>query len=115
MTKLELAQKSCVPCHEGVPPLSDAEATRLTHELEGWKIVDDGGVKKLIKSYATKNFAEALRLANLVGEIAEAAGHHPDLLVRWGDLTITLWTHAIQGLSQNDFVMAAKIDCTERL
>jgi 4a-hydroxytetrahydrobiopterin dehydratase len=104
---MALADKKCEPCHGGTPALSRNEFEPLLRELKDWQVVDD---HKLHKSVKTKDFKQALDLANKVGAIAEEEGHHPDLLVRWGELGIDMWTHAVDGLSQADFVMAAKID-----
>ena len=104
---MELANKKCLPCHGGVPRLSQAEYEPLLKDLPGWKIEAD---KKLVKSYKFKDFAKPMALANKIAEVAEAENHHPDLIVRWGELRIELFTHAIDGLSENDFILAAKID-----
>jgi 4a-hydroxytetrahydrobiopterin dehydratase len=102
----ELADRKCEACHGGTPKLDDAQIAELSKQLGDW-VVADGHLRKTIK---TKNFLRSLELANKIGEIAEAEGHHPDLLVRWGELGIDLWTHAINGLSEADFILAAKID-----
>ena len=104
---MSLADKTCVPCHGGVPKLTREQFQSLLGELKDWQVVDDQRLHKVVK---TKDFEKALKLANNVGEIAEEQQHHPDLLVRWGSLTIDLWTHAIDGLSEADFILAAKID-----
>lgn len=102
-----LADKKCEPCHGGTPKLAADQIAHLSKELSDWKIESD---TKLHKSIKTKDFMSALDLANKIGAVAESEGHHPDLLVRWGELRIELWTHAINGLSEADFVLAAKID-----
>lgn len=102
-----LAEQKCEPCHGGTPKLDETKIAELQEQLQNWVVEDN---QKLRKSVKTKNFVESLELANKIGEVAEAEGHHPDLLVRWGELGIELWTHAIGGLSEADFVMAAKID-----
>lgn len=102
-----LAEKTCIPCRGGVPPLSRGQIEPLLAELEGWHVQDD---KRLEKSFEFKDFAGAMKLANAVAEVAEEQGHHPDLLVRWGELKIELWTHKIDGLTESDFILAAKID-----
>lgn len=102
-----LADKTCKACHGGVARLSRAEFEPMLKELSGWQVKDD---KSLHKSVKTKDFQQALDMANKVGALAEEQQHHPDLLVRWGELRIELWTHAIDGLSEADFVLAAKID-----
>jgi 4a-hydroxytetrahydrobiopterin dehydratase len=79
----------------------------MLEEIPGWNVIDD---RKLSKSYRFANFASAMKLANQIAELAECEGHHPDLLVRWGELMVCLWTHKIDGLSESDFILAAKID-----
>jgi 4a-hydroxytetrahydrobiopterin dehydratase len=103
---MALADKTCRACHGGVPKLSAPEYQEYLAELEGWQV--QGG--HLVKSYKFKDFAAAMKLANKIADLAEDQGHHPDLLVRWGELRVELWTHAIDGLSESDFVLAAKID-----
>ena len=104
---MELADKRCVPCRGGTPPLTEVEIEPLIVQLEGWRVEED---KKLIKSYKFRNFVKAVDFVNAVTPIAESEGHHPDLYVRWGEVRVYLWTHAIDGLTESDFVMAAKID-----
>lgn len=109
MLKNDLKHKKCVPCEGGVKPLTpDEYGAFLRSELSGWIAVEE---KRIEKEYKFKNFKEALAFVNKVGEIAESEGHHPDInLHNWNKVTITLWTHAIGGLSENDFIMASKID-----
>lgn len=106
---MNLTEQKCVPCEGGVDPMtrSDAEAM-LDFHLKGWTISDD--TKSISKKYTFKDFKEALDFVNKVGAIAEKEGHHPDIELGWGKVNITLTTHAIGGLSQNDFIIAAKID-----
>ncbi len=104
---MSLAEKSCVPCRGGVPPLTREEFEPLLKELKGWEIKND---ERLLKSYKFNDFKGSLKLANEIGELAECENHHPDLLVRWGELGIELWTHAVGGLTESDFILAAKID-----
>lgn len=106
MPSAALSQKHCVPCEGGTPPLTAAEIEPLLDQLHGWKI-EDG---KLAKSYSFGNFVEAVDFVNAITPVAEAEGHHPDLYVRWGAVRVMLWTHAVNGLSENDFILAAKID-----
>jgi len=103
----DLADNKCVPCRGGVPPLTPEQIAPLLAKLEGWQVEDN---KKLIKSYKFKNFLEAMAFANAIVPVAEAEGHHPDLYVRWGEVRVYLWTHKIDGLTESDFFMAAKID-----
>lgn len=103
----DLANRECVPCRGGVPPLKGAELTRLLAELEGWEVVEE---HHLEKSYKFPDFREALQFVNSVGEIAEEQGHHPDICFGWGHAEITIWTHKIDGLTESDFILAAKVD-----
>ncbi|MEK7519950.1 MAG: 4a-hydroxytetrahydrobiopterin dehydratase [Patescibacteria group bacterium] len=104
----ELKNKKCVPCEVGAPPLSaDVIAQHLVQLNPEWKVMDG---KKIVRSFIFKDFKDALVFANSVGDCAEQEGHHPDLYVAWGKVTVELWTHAVGGLSENDFILAAKID-----
>lgn len=104
---MSLSEKTCIPCRGGVPPLTHQEIQPLLAELKDWQVKDD---QRLLKTVKLEDFAESLSLANKIGAIAEEQGHHPDLLVRWGELGIELWTHKINGLTESDFILAAKID-----
>ena len=104
----DLASKKCVPCEGGTMPLNRGKAEDFLEELPGWTLTRQG--KGIAKEYRFKNFAEALAFANKIGAVAEAEGHHPDLTVSWGKVGVSLSTHLIGGLSQNDFILAAKID-----
>ncbi len=103
----DLASRNCVPCRGGVPPLKGEEISKLSSELQGWEVVDEHHLKK---NYKSKDFREALVFVNRVGELAEEQGHHPDICFGWGWAEITIWTHKIGGLSESDFILAAKID-----
>jgi 4a-hydroxytetrahydrobiopterin dehydratase len=102
-----LADKKCVPCRGGTPPLTPEHIAPLLAQLDGWKVEEN---KKLVKSFRFKNFAQAVEFVNAITTVAETEQHHPDLYVRWGETRVYLWTHKIDGLSESDFVMAAKID-----
>lgn len=103
-----LAQQECVPCKTGVPPLKGRQLSAFASQLKpGWRVVDE---HHLEKEYPFKNFREALDFTNQVGELAEAQNHHPDIYLAWGKVKLTLWTHKIDGLSESDFVFAAKVD-----
>lgn len=91
-----------------MPPLTKDAAEILLQQTKDWSISPD--TKSIHKEIRTKNFKASLALANAIGDLAESEGHHPDLLVSWGKLSVTLTTHAMKGLSENDFIMAAKID-----
>lgn len=103
-----LAAKHCVPCKGGVPPMEPQEAQKLMKQLKGsWEI---NGLGHLYKRYKFKNFVEAMAFANKISLIAESEGHHPDLTISWGACTTEIWTHKINGLTENDFILAAKIE-----
>ncbi len=104
----ELAQKHCVPCRGGVPPLT-GEALAAVHRQLGsqWRVVDE---HHLERSFEFDDFAGALTFTNRVGAIAEAEGHHPDIYLAWGRVRIEIWTHKINGLTESDFILAAKAD-----
>ena len=103
-----LAEKDCIPCKGGVPPLKGQELANVASELDsGWRVVNE---HHLEKEYKFKNFREALDFTNKVGELAESQGHHPDIYLAWGQVKLTIWTHKIDGLTESDFVMAAKAD-----
>lgn len=103
----ELSSKQCVPCRGGVPPLGGEEIQRLLAQLNGWEVVREHHLKK---NYSFSNFAEALAFVNRVGALAEEQGHHPDICFGWGKVEVTIWTHKIDGLTDSDFILAAKID-----
>ncbi len=108
MTDTPLAKKRCRPCEENSPPLSCDEAEELFASLNKWLLND--GCTRLTKRIKTKDFADSMAVANRVAAIAEKEGHHPDLHVSWGMLVVQVWTHSKNGLSENDFILAAKID-----
>src|SRR5713101_3098135 len=103
----ELAKKHCVPCRGGVPPLQGEELRKLAAQVPDWKVIDE---HHITKSYLFPDFKTALDFVNRVGAVAEEEGHHPDILLAWGKAEITLWTHKIDGLTESDFIMVAKID-----
>lgn len=105
---MELSQKHCVPCDGGVFPLARQESGPMMQEVPLWILAGDA--LSISRTFSFKNFAEALAFANKIGAIAEEEGHHPDLEIGWGRATVRLSTHAIGGLSDNDFILAAKID-----
>ena len=103
-----LAEKECIPCKGGMPPLKGEELANVANELDGgWRVIRE---HHLEKEYKFKNFREALEFTNKVGELAESQGHHPDIYLAWGQVKLTIWTHKIDGLTESDFVMAAKAD-----
>lgn len=104
----ELATKECLPCEEGTPRLKGQELGKLLSELgHDWRAVQE---HHLEKEFKFKDFREALEFTNRIGEIAEARNHHPDIYLAWGKVRVTIWTHKIDGLSESDFVLAAKIE-----
>jgi 4a-hydroxytetrahydrobiopterin dehydratase len=103
----ELADKRCVPCRGGVPPLKGGELTALAAQVPEWSVLEE---HHLERSFRFKNFAEALHFTNQIGALAEEQGHHPDILLAWGKVGVRIWTHKIDGLTESDFVLAAKID-----
>lgn len=102
----DLASKTCVPCRGGVPPLSMDVASRLMEQLDGWAF-EQG---HLTKSYNFADFAGALEFVNRIGAISEEQAHHPDIYMTWGKVSVEIWTHKIDGLTESDFILAAKFD-----
>lgn len=107
----ELSSRECIPCKGGTPPLAGREVAELLDRLAGgWRVVDE---HHLEKEYRFKDFRAALAFTNRVGELAEAQGHHPDIHLAWGKVKLTIWTHKINGLTESDFILAAKADKLE--
>lgn len=104
---MSLADRSCVPCRGGVPPLTAEHYQPLLAELPQWEVVADHHLQRM---YRTKDFVSALELVNAIGGIAEAEFHHPDIELAWGRVGVKIWTHKIDGLTESDFVFAAKCD-----
>ncbi|MGI8745505.1 MAG: 4a-hydroxytetrahydrobiopterin dehydratase [Bryobacteraceae bacterium] len=102
-----LADQHCVPCRGGVPALRCDALTPLAQQVPDWKIVEE---HHLAKTFVFPDFRQALELVNRIGEVAEAEGHHPDICLTWGKVDVQIYTHKIKGLSESDFVLAAKID-----
>ncbi len=103
---MNLTQKKCVPCEAGTLPLEEPKTNELLKELQTWQLKEG----HLYKKFKFKNFVDAMKFVNKIAEIAENEGHHPDFCVHYNKVEIELWTHAIKGLSENDFIVAAKID-----
>jgi 4a-hydroxytetrahydrobiopterin dehydratase len=101
-----LESQTCTPCRGGIPPLERAEAEALLADTPGWTLADDAG--RLERSFAFRNFAQALAFVDGVGQLAEAQGHHPEISFGWGHATVSWRTKKIKGLHRNDFIMAAK-------
>lgn len=104
--KTILDQQSCIPCRGGIPPLDKIAAETLLTNVPDWKLVENN--LKIQRNYAFDNFVDALAFTNKLGEISEAENHHPDITLGWGYCTVTFYSHKINGLHENDFVMAAK-------
>ncbi|KAL0011571.1 hypothetical protein SO802_006679 [Lithocarpus litseifolius] len=111
-TGQDLSIKKCVPCDlKDLRPMTEEVANGLLQQVAGWNLVNEGGVLKLNRSMKVKSFTKGLELFQLIAGVAEAEGHHPDLhLVEWNNVTIEIWTHAVDGLTENDFILATKIN-----
>ena len=109
MTKTcKLSEKKCIPCHGGIPPLEQKEIDKLLSELSSeWLINEFGHIYKICTFL---NFVDAVSFANKITDIAEQEGHHPDLAISYGQCIVEIWTHKVNGLTESDFILAAKID-----
>jgi 4a-hydroxytetrahydrobiopterin dehydratase len=105
----DLATKHCVPCEGGTTPMTRSEAEAQLAAVGGWKLID-GEPLKIERSLKFKGFVKAMMFVNAVGWLAEAEGHHPDIHISWNRVRLELYTHSIGGLSENDFIMAAKVN-----
>jgi 4a-hydroxytetrahydrobiopterin dehydratase len=103
----ELASKTCVPCKGGTPPLKGEELEDLRQQIPEWEVVEEHHLRR---RFRFENFRESLGFVNRVGELAEEQGHHPDIGFGWGYADISVWTHKIDGLTESDFIFAAKVD-----
>ena len=104
----ELANRVCVPCRGGIPPLKGKELKALQNQLgNGWNVINEHHLKK---EWGFDDFESALNFTNKIGSLAEDQGHHPDIYLAWGKVEIKIWTHKISGLTESDFILAAKID-----
>lgn len=103
----DLAQRTCVPCRGGVPPLTEEQIRPLHNQVKDWEVVKNHHIER---EFAFPDFKSALAFVNRVGEIAEEQGHHPDIALAWGKVGVSVWTHKIDGLTESDFILAAKID-----
>jgi 4a-hydroxytetrahydrobiopterin dehydratase len=104
---MSLVEKHCVPCRGGVPPLQGEELEKMKAEVPNWRVADG---HHLTRSFSFPDFKSALDFVNRVGAVAEAEGHHPDLYLAWGKVDVKTWTHKIDGLTESDFILAAKIE-----
>ncbi|MBI2984155.1 MAG: 4a-hydroxytetrahydrobiopterin dehydratase [Candidatus Kerfeldbacteria bacterium] len=107
---MELHKKRCVPCEGGEPPLTPEQIERLKPQVSGWEVTTVDHHPSLAKSFTFKDFADSIAFVNKVRDVAETEGHHPDLHIHWNKVRVENWTHAIGGLHENDFILAAKID-----
>lgn len=107
----ELASKSCVPCEGGVSPLKGQELEKLRSQVPGWEVVQQ---HHLYRVFHFPDFKQTLAFVNEVGEVAEQQGHHPYICLTWGKAEISIWTHNINGLTENDFILAARIDALRK-
>ena len=105
---MSLSAKQCIPCRGGIPPLTRTEAEKYLKETPEWELSEDS--TRIQRSFKFKNFMSALAFVNRIGELSENEGHHPDISFGWGYCTVTLFTHKIKGLHENDFIMAAKFN-----
>lgn len=103
---MDFSKKKCVPCEGGVDPIGESSAKKMLKDIPGWQIVN----AKLKREFKFKNFIESLNFTNKVGIIAEKEQHHPDIELGWGYCNVTIFTHAIGGISENDIILAAKIN-----
>lgn len=107
----DLASKSCIPCKGGVPPLTESERAALLRNLPPEWQIEDG--HHLACTYTFRNFKDALAFTNAIGKVAEQEKHHPEIILTWGRVTVRIWTHKIDGLTESDFILAAKISALE--
>lgn len=107
----DLYTERCVPCRRGTVPLSDVEIQTRSSRLPGWNAAEeDNGVRKLSRSFKTADFGSALACANRIGELATEADHHPQIVIEWGRVSVSWWTHTVRGLHRNDFIMAGRVN-----
>lgn len=111
----ELSDASCCPCQPGDVQLAPHEIAELLRELPHWSVIEHNTVLQLQCSYRFADFSQAMAFSNAVAAVSEAANHHPALLTEWGKVTVTWWSHSLQGLHQNDFIMAARTTEIARL
>jgi len=104
---VSLSEKNCQPCRGTVPALTAEQIQPFLSQLDQWQCEND---QKIVKSYRFDNFKQAMDLATKVAAVAQKENHHPDLIVRWGELRVEIWTHVSRGLTENDFILASKID-----
>jgi 4a-hydroxytetrahydrobiopterin dehydratase len=110
---MALGDKKCVPCEGGITAMEMGKAEKMLEEVPGWNLTEEN-VLKIEKIFKFKDFKQNMKFVNKVADIAENEGHHPNFMINWNKTTLTLWTHSISGLSENDFIMAAKINNLSR-
>jgi 4a-hydroxytetrahydrobiopterin dehydratase len=108
MNRNTLSEKTCVPCRGGIPPLTEEKARELGAETPEWTLAENG--TRLFRRFEFADFKAAMEFVNRVADVAEEEGHHPDIAIHWNKVDLTLWTHKIGGLHENDFILAAKVD-----
>ncbi|MHA2118878.1 MAG: 4a-hydroxytetrahydrobiopterin dehydratase [Candidatus Thorarchaeota archaeon] len=108
-SRKDLATLTCVPCRGGIPPLETTKISEMMSIVPGWTLKREG-IDKIEKEFKFKNFKKAMTFVNKVADLANEQDHHPDIFIHWNEVTLTFYTHAIKGLHDNDFIMAAKID-----
>jgi 4a-hydroxytetrahydrobiopterin dehydratase len=106
----DLSEQNCEACRADAPPISDDDLKQLMPSIPDWEVISVDGVMQLMREFSFKNFEQAMAFSNRVGDIAEAADHHPAILTEWGKVTVTWWSHKIRGLHRNDLIMAARTD-----
>lgn len=107
---MSLGAEHCVACRADAPPVTGSEIAELHPQVAEWRIIAEDGIRKLDRTFRVRNFAQALTLTNAIGNLAEEEGHHPRLVVEWGRIRVTWWTHKIRDLHRNDFIMASRSD-----
>lgn len=108
MDPSRLVSRKCEPCRGGLPPLTEVEAREFLEQTPEWTLEENAS--RVVRRFELENFKSALEFVNRVGDLAEQEGHHPDIAIHWNKVELVLWTHAIGGLHENDFILAAKID-----
>ena len=106
----KLSQITCEACREDAPVLNEKEIDDLLPQIPSWNVFEHEGIKRLICSFAFSSYEESVSFANKIADLAEKEDHHPELLIEWGKVTVTWWSHKIKGLHKNDFIAAAKTD-----
>ena len=106
----DLSEQICEACRADAPRISDDELKRLMSAIPDWQVIVADGIMQLTREFSFGDFSRAMAFSNLVGDLAEAAGHHPAILTEWGRVNVTWWTHKIRGLHKNDLIMAARTD-----